>query len=88
MARKDTSIHLPRMSVTAAMLGNVLGYQTATTETVCGKRRAIKQCAQNVTEAYERFQNETLCRACVNAYQVGVQMGAPALIWPDECRGK
>ena len=88
MAQKDTRIHLARMSVTAVVLGNVLDYQTTSTETVCGKRRAVKQCARNAAEARQCYLNGTLCRACVNAYQIGVQFGAPALIWPDDCKGK
>lgn len=88
MAQKDTRIHLPRMSVTAAMLGSVLGYQTATTETVCGKRRAVALCAQNAAHARQLFADKALCSSCISAYKVGLQFGAPPIIWPDDCKGK
>lgn len=88
MARKDTRIHLARISPTAAMLALALDYHTATTETVCGKCRTIAQCAQSVADAREKHAQGVLCGACISAYKIGVQFGAPALIWPDECKGK
>lgn len=83
--KRDTTLHIGNIGVFTAIATSVLGMQSATYATQCGKRRNAEYIAEDINAVKRAAQENHLCLTCVRNAKMSERMGV-GILWPADIR--